>query len=72
MIRGPPRNGPPAERVLALTNIDAPRLGRRQTASGAPATDDEPCAWEAREYLRKLVVGKSVLFRVVNQAARKL
>jgi len=70
VIRGPPRNGPPAERVLALTNIDAPRLGRRQTASGAPATDDEPCAWEAREYLRKLVVGKSVLFRVVNQAAR--
>ena len=27
VIRGPPRNGPPAERTLALTNIDAPRLG---------------------------------------------
>ena len=27
VIRGPPRNGPPAERILALTNIDAPRLG---------------------------------------------
>jgi staphylococcal nuclease domain-containing protein 1 len=29
VIRGPPRNGPPAERTLALTNIDAPRLGIR-------------------------------------------
>jgi len=27
VIRGQPRNGPPPERVLALTNIDAPRLG---------------------------------------------
>jgi len=71
VIRGPPRNGPPAERVLALTNVDAPRLGRRQTASGAPATEDEPYAWEAREFLRKLVVGKSVLFRVVNQATTR-
>eukprot|EP00088_Acartia_fossae_P009398 TRINITY_DN1454_c0_g2_i3.p1 TRINITY_DN1454_c0_g2~~TRINITY_DN1454_c0_g2_i3.p1 ORF type:complete len:902 (-),score=331.27 TRINITY_DN1454_c0_g2_i3:535-3240(-) len=71
VIRGPPRNGPPAERVLALTNVDAPRLGRRATASGAAATEDEPCAWEAREFLRKLVVGKSVLFRVVNSANRE-
>jgi len=71
VIRGPPRNGPPAERVLALTNVDAPRLGRRQTASGAAATEDEPCAWEAREFLRKLVVGRSVMFRVVNQATTR-
>lgn len=71
VIRGPPRNGPPAERVLALTNVDAPRLARRQTASGAPATDDDPYGWEAREFLRKLVVGKSVLFRVVNQATTR-
>ena len=32
VIRGPPRNGPPAERVLALTNVDAPRLGHRGRA----------------------------------------
>ena len=27
VIRGQPRNGPPPERVLALTNIDTRRLG---------------------------------------------
>jgi len=71
VIRGPPRkDGPPAERVLALTNIDAPRLGRRPTANAA-ATDDEPLAWEAREHLRKLIVGKSVIGHVVHTAARE-
>ena len=33
VIRGPPRNGPPAERILALTNINAPRLARRGECS---------------------------------------
>jgi len=69
VIRGPPRNGPPAERILALTNIDAPRLARRPTPSAA-ATEDEPLAWEAREYLRKMVVGKDVLGHVVHTANR--
>jgi len=70
VIRGQPRNGPPPERVLALTNIDAPRLGRRPTASSA-ATEDEPFAWEAREHLRKLTVGKQVLGHVVHTANRE-
>ena len=29
---------------------------------------DQPFAWEAREYLRKMIVGKSVLGHVVHQA----
>jgi len=70
VIRGPPRNGPPAERILALTNIDAPRLARRPTPSNA-ATEDEPLAWEAREFLRKMVVGKPVLGHVVHTANRE-
>lgn len=70
VIRGPPRNGPPAERTLALTNIDAPRLGRRPTPSQA-ATEDEPYAWEAREFLRQLTVGKQVLGHVVHTANRE-
>jgi len=70
VIRGPPRNGPPAERILALTNIDAPRLARRPTPSN-PATEDEPFAWEAREFLRKMVVGKPVLGHVVHTANRE-
>ena len=84
VIRGPPRNGPPPEMTLALTNIDAPRLARRKTAN-ADATEvrnvntgdcrcshliyqDQPFAWEAREYLRKMIVGKQVLGHVVHQA----
>ncbi|XP_044376574.1 ribonuclease TUDOR 2-like [Triticum aestivum] len=35
----------------------APRLARRGGV-------DEPFAWESREYLRKLCVGKEVTFRV--------
>ncbi len=66
VIRGQPRNGPPPERTLALGEIDAPRLGRRPGggANPAPATQDEPCAWESREFLRKLLVGKPVLCSV--------
>jgi len=80
VIRGPPRNGPPAERILALTNIDAPKLGRRpivrQGKDGAKtveteATPDEPYAWEAREFLRKMLVGKPILGHVVHTANRE-
>ena len=42
VIRGPQRNGPPAERIMALTNIDAPRLARRPTPSN-PATEVRSC-----------------------------
>lgn len=66
MIRGQPRNGPPPERTLALTEIDAPRLARRPTANN-PGTADDPWAWEAREFLRKLLVGKPVLATVTNK-----
>ncbi|KAI8074584.1 hypothetical protein BC940DRAFT_288597 [Gongronella butleri] len=56
ILRGKPRpNGPPAERLLALSNVQAPRLGNA-------TRDDEPFAFGAREYLRKLLVGKEVTF----------
>jgi len=29
IIRGPPRNGPPLEKSIGLSNISAPKLGRR-------------------------------------------
>ncbi len=63
VIRGQPRNGPPPERTLALAEIDAPRLARRPGApnAGPSGTPDEPLAWEGREFLRKLLVGKPVL-----------
>lgn len=33
------------------------------------ATDDEPFAWEAREYLRKKLVGKKVFFKTAGQVS---
>ncbi|KDD73715.1 hypothetical protein H632_c1898p0, partial [Helicosporidium sp. ATCC 50920] len=48
----------PPEKRLTLAFLAAPRLGRRDGA-----TSDEPHAWASREYLRKLIVGKPVVFR---------
>jgi Q family heterogeneous nuclear ribonucleoprotein R len=33
VIRGPPKNGPPAERIIDLSNIETPRIARRPTPS---------------------------------------
>ncbi|KAG2208754.1 hypothetical protein INT47_007853 [Mucor saturninus] len=56
ILRGKPRaNGPPPERLLALSNVQAPRLGNTTRS-------DEPFGYAAREFLRKLVVGKEVSF----------
>ncbi|KAI7860214.1 hypothetical protein BDC45DRAFT_600942 [Circinella umbellata] len=56
ILRGNPRpNGPPLERLLALSNVQAPRLGNKDR-------DDEPFAFGSREFLRKLLVGKEVSF----------
>lgn len=49
--------GPPPEKTITLSSLIAPRLARRGGV-------DEPFAWESREYLRKLCIGKEVTFRV--------
>lgn len=41
--------------------MSAPRLGRKGTTN-VSETQDEPYAWESREFLRKKVIGKEVLF----------
>ncbi|XP_042886727.1 staphylococcal nuclease domain-containing protein 1-like isoform X1 [Penaeus japonicus] len=63
IVRGQPKGGPPPERQINFSNVIAPRLARRATAN-APETVDEPYAWESREFLRKKVIGKEVLFTV--------
>ncbi|CAK9298605.1 unnamed protein product [Gordionus sp. m RMFG-2023] len=64
VVRGVPKpDGPPAERQICLTNIVAPRLGRRPTPVN-DATPDEPYAWESREYLRKKLIGQEVCFTI--------
>lgn len=63
IIRGQPKGGPPPEKQINFSNILAPRLARRPTgASLADDAQDDPWAWEAREYLRKLLIGQEVHF----------
>ncbi|KAK3183294.1 hypothetical protein Dsin_030580 [Dipteronia sinensis] len=52
-----PNSGPPREKTITLSSIIAPRLARRGGV-------DEPFAWESREFLRKLCIGKEITFRV--------
>ncbi|KAL5564736.1 hypothetical protein UlMin_027900 [Ulmus minor] len=49
--------GPPPEKTITLSSLIAPRLARRGGV-------DEPFAWDSREFLRKLCIGKEVTFRV--------
>ncbi|GAO52427.1 hypothetical protein SAICODRAFT_62713 [Saitoella complicata NRRL Y-17804] len=53
-------SSPSQTRQIAIHGITIPRLRRE---------GDEDGAWDAREYLRKMVVGKVVRFRVVYTAA---
>ncbi|KAK2463207.1 hypothetical protein APHAL10511_004862 [Amanita phalloides] len=50
---------PPKERVLYLADVTAPRLG-------SSTRDDEPWAFESREYLRALAVGKEITFALAH------
>ncbi|XP_044435175.1 ribonuclease TUDOR 1-like [Triticum aestivum] len=57
LIMGSTKAEIPPEKSITLSHLMAPRLARRGGV-------DEPFAWESREYLRKLCVGKEVTFRV--------
>ncbi len=48
-------NNPAAERTLSLAYVSAPRLSK---------DGDEPYAFQSREFLRALTVGKQVKFTV--------
>lgn len=47
----------PPEKTITLSSLIAPRLARRGGV-------DEPFAWDSREFLRKLCIGKDVTFKV--------
>ncbi|KAI4998574.1 hypothetical protein ZWY2020_053916 [Hordeum vulgare] len=57
LIMGSTKAEIPPEKSITLSYLMAPRLARRGGV-------DEPFAWESREFLRKLCVGKEVTFRV--------
>ena len=52
-------SAPPPEKRLSLSSIVTPKLGRRDQS-----TTDEPYAFASKEFLRRLAVGKSCVFRV--------
>jgi len=41
IVRGPPRNGPPPERTIGLSNVTAPRLARRPGGAADAESRDE-------------------------------
>lgn len=57
VIMGSGKAEPPPEKTVTLSSLMAPRLARKGGV-------DEPFAWDSREYLRKLCIGKDVTFRV--------
>ncbi|CAL5373189.1 unnamed protein product [Camellia sinensis] len=57
VIMGSTKAEIPPEKTITLSSLIAPRLARRGGV-------DEPFAWESREYLRKLCMGKDVTFKV--------
>nr|AAH47835.1 Snd1 protein [Danio rerio] len=69
IVRGQPRGGPPPERQINLSNIRAGALARRaiQGQPDTKDTPDEPWAFQAREFMRKKVIGKEVCFTVENK-----
>ncbi|PVU87766.1 hypothetical protein BB561_006189 [Smittium simulii] len=52
-------NQPPPERILALAYIETPRFGALRKPQ-----EDEAYSLEARDFLRKLIVGKILAFEV--------
>ncbi|KAL5238927.1 hypothetical protein ACI65C_006337 [Semiaphis heraclei] len=70
-IREEVYNGYPKEKQVTLNHIIAPKLGRCGANNDPTSkdTDDEPFSWEAREFLRKKLVGKKVFFRTKSQVS---
>ena len=59
VINGAVKTGIPPQKKITLASLKAPMLGRSDGT-----TADEPFAWAAREALRKLTIGQSVVFKI--------
>lgn len=64
MMRTMTKDGRNLEKQVMLANITAPRLARgaRRDANPNDIEPDQPYAFEAREFLRAMLVGKEVCF----------
>ncbi|KAF0692996.1 Aste57867_15990 [Aphanomyces stellatus] len=58
VLVGSATNGPPPELMLTLASLQAPKLARTAEQT------DEPYAFASREFLRNLLIGKQVRFKV--------
>jgi len=59
IIKGRAVNGPPPEKIISFSNVEAPKLGIQSDPSR-----EEPFALQSRDYLRKLLVGKEVSYEI--------
>mmetsp|Transcript_45719 Transcript_45719/g.99269 ORF Transcript_45719/g.99269 Transcript_45719/m.99269 type:complete len:871 (+) Transcript_45719:76-2688(+) len=59
LVGGAPAGQKPPEMQISLTGVRAPRLA-------IPGGEDEPFAFEAKEYLRKMIIGKPVAFKITG------
>jgi len=59
IIKGRAVNGPPPEKIISFSNVEAPRLGTQNDPDR-----EEPYALQSRDYLRKLLVGKEVTYEI--------
>ncbi|OUM69319.1 hypothetical protein PIROE2DRAFT_67984 [Piromyces sp. E2] len=59
IIKGRAVNGPPPEKIISFSNVEAPKLGTQ-----ADPSREEPFALQSRDYLRKLLVGKEVSYEI--------
>jgi len=62
------QQGPPQERIISLSNISAPSMGRKR---GDKEERDKPFAWDSREFLRKKLIGKPVTYVVEAKMPNK-
>uniref|UniRef100_A0A095A041 Nuclease domain-containing protein 1 n=1 Tax=Schistosoma haematobium TaxID=6185 RepID=A0A095A041_SCHHA len=67
VIRDRPINGPPPERTIILSNISCGRVARKPSTGIPTGTPEDPFAWEAREFVRTLLVGKEVCYSVETE-----
>ncbi|OQS04612.1 nuclease [Thraustotheca clavata] len=63
VLMGASKTGPPPEIMLTLASLQAPKLAR------SSEQHDEPYAFTSREFLRNLLIGKQVRFKVEYKVA---
>ena len=54
---------PPVEKLVGLAGIEVPKLARKMPT----VTQDEPYAWEAREFVRQKLIGKLVKYTCLHK-----